>query len=206
MNAHNVTLLMFDGGANVNLSTSVMNRCAKMLPWGAVKLFLHQRPTVTPECEWHLMPRLDWPRGNACWYLSMMPFLFDTSHALVIQRDGYVIHPEKWQDDWLQWDYIGAPWPEYLIKAGSYEYRTGSGGFQLRSKRLSVATSELYREHPCRLPVDAYECQYLRPHLEQRGLQFAPIGEAIRFAYENPIKEFPNWTVEDSFGFHGAMR
>ena len=35
----------------------------------------------------------------------------DTSHCLLVQPDGFVLFPEKWQNSWLDYDYIGAPWP-----------------------------------------------------------------------------------------------
>ena len=34
-----------------------------------------------------------------------------TSHCLLIQSDGFVLFPDKWDDSWLDYDYIGAPWP-----------------------------------------------------------------------------------------------
>src|SRR3990167_11294478 len=43
-----------------------------------------------------------------------------TSHALLIHADGYVINPDLWNPDWLQYDYIGAPWP---LPRDDYSYR-----------------------------------------------------------------------------------
>ena len=34
----------------------------------------------------------------------------DTSHCLLVQPDGFVLFPDKWDDSWMQYDYIGAPW------------------------------------------------------------------------------------------------
>ena len=34
-----------------------------------------------------------------------------TTHCLLVQNDGYVVNPDRWQDDWMQYDYIGALWP-----------------------------------------------------------------------------------------------
>lgn len=31
-----------------------------------------------------------------------------TSHCMIIQWDGFVIHPESWSDAFLDYDYIGA--------------------------------------------------------------------------------------------------
>jgi hypothetical protein len=36
----------------------------------------------------------------------------DTDYCLLVQPDGFVINPDKWDDDWYNYDYIGAPWYE----------------------------------------------------------------------------------------------
>ena len=55
----------------------------------------------------------------------------ETSHALVVQWDGYVVNPDAWTDAFLDVDYCGAPWPW-----GDDDRRVGNGGFSLRSRRL----------------------------------------------------------------------
>ena len=32
-----------------------------------------------------------------------------TSHILIVQWDGYIINPEKWDPNFLKYDYVGAP-------------------------------------------------------------------------------------------------
>jgi hypothetical protein len=63
----------------------------------------------------------------------------DTSHCLLVQQDGFVLFPEKWDNDWLNYDYIGAPWPyaedAYIDPFGNH-HRVGNGGFSLRSKKF----------------------------------------------------------------------
>src|SRR6218665_313278 len=50
-----------------------------------------------------------------------------TSHVLVMQWDGFVSEPDHWSAEFLQWDYVGAPW-YHGGSAGS----VGNGGFSLR--------------------------------------------------------------------------
>jgi len=61
---------------------------------------------------------------------------FRTSHLLVIQWDGYVINGKAWQEAFLEYDYIGAPWGFHTD-----QHRVGNGGFSLRSRRLFDAAS-----------------------------------------------------------------
>lgn len=114
-----------------------------------------------------------------------------TSHALVVQWDGFVSEPARWSDDFLQWDYIGAPW-YHGDSAGS----VGNGGFSLRSRKLLLALAEI--DHPdTREPEDMAICVTLRPRLEaMHDIRFAPLEVAQRFACEYGA-------FRPAFGFHG---
>ncbi len=51
-----------------------------------------------------------------------------TPHALVFQWDGFVVNPGKWWDGFLEYDYIGAPWPGAYARNSR---RVGNSGFSL---------------------------------------------------------------------------
>lgn len=115
---------------------------------------------------------------------------FDTQFVLVIQHDGYVLDGNQWDDRFMDYDYVGAPWLE------SDGFNVGNGGFSLRSKLLQEKIAGYYvREvHP----EDVQICRTYRPYLENRyGIQYAPIEIAEKFAYE--LRQ-PN---QLTFGFHG---
>ena len=65
-----------------------------------------------------------------------------TEFALLVHYDGFVVHPEMWRDEFLDYDYIGSPWP--LPKPGdTTTYRDIHGNIcrvgnsvGIRSKRL----------------------------------------------------------------------
>ncbi|MDE2080601.1 MAG: hypothetical protein KGI90_04550 [Burkholderiales bacterium] len=115
-----------------------------------------------------------------------------TSHVLVTQWDGFVVDPRAWRDEFLQWDYLGAVWPDQ--PAGR---DVGNGGFSLRSRRLLVAAAAdpaITRMHP----EDEVLCRTHRAHLERaHGIRFAPAPLARQFAFENEAPRGP------CFGFHG---
>ena len=119
-----------------------------------------------------------------------------TSHVLIFQWDGYVKNWRAWSNDWLQYDYIGAPWgfPD--------GHNVGNGGFSLRSRRLMeiVATDPAIKRHH---PEDRRICRDYRPHLEQvHGIRFAPEDVARRFSIEGWGQANRTHTTE--FGFHGV--
>lgn len=119
-----------------------------------------------------------------------VPMFLNTSHALIQQWDSWVIDEQMWSDAWLQYDYIGAPWP-WIQDA----MNVGNGGFSLRSKRL------LQRLHQMDMSPtadeDAVLCRTLRPELEKEGFTWAPRDVAVLFSYEHgrPI-------LHNTFGFH----
>ena len=62
-----------------------------------------------------------------------------TSHMIFQQWDAMVHDEYQWTDEFLDYDYIGAPWPWQ-----SPENAVGNGGFSLRSKRLLDACLDQY--------------------------------------------------------------
>jgi hypothetical protein len=118
---------------------------------------------------------------------------FQTSHCLVIQWDGFIINPQSWDAEFLKYDYIGAPWPSYLLDKGK-DYNVGNGGFSLRSKKLQ----DLLKALPYEVtePEDAYICKFYRKELEENGMVFAPTEVASKFSVESG-------KIQDQFGQHG---
>lgn len=126
-----------------------------------------------------------------------------TDYALIVQYDGYVLRPDQWQEEFLQYDYIGAPWlPGKYFTLEGREVRVGNGGFSLRSKKLLEAPSVL------NLPFsdngsgyfneDGILCIHQRKALEDYGIKYAPVNVAARFSTEKRCKE----SYRKTFGFH----
>jgi hypothetical protein len=117
----------------------------------------------------------------------------ETTWALFIQYDGFPTQPEFWTDEFLQYDYIGAPWLKNDV------WTVGNGGFSLRSKRLLELTV------PCPQiddgDVGMLEDQVIslssRAYLESQGIKYAPVELARQFSVTEPFGHHP------SFGFHG---
>ena len=118
-----------------------------------------------------------------------------TDFALTVHWDGFAINPHLWTDEFLNYDYIGAPWPRWITK----DNRVGNGGFSLRSRRWIERAAEL---EPVGSAEDVYQCRTRIDHFLEKGLKVAPLELALRFAIENPIEEFPDWDASKSFGFH----
>lgn len=129
------------------------------------------------------------------WLTKTQTQPYDHTHILVFQWDGYLANPNNWTDEFLEYDYIGAPW--YWEK----ERQVGNGGFSLRSIKLLNALSELHRIIPFNFsnPEDVTICRDYRELLETKyDIKFAPIEVAKRFSFETGVADV------DPFGFHGV--
>lgn len=138
------------------------------------------------------------PIGSGAAYsdfvLRRLPEWVQTSHVLVVQWDGFVLDPARWEPAFLDTDYLGAPWAK--APAGR---EVGNGGFSLRSRRLLLALQEPAVAARLHHPEDICIGQTLRPWLEtERRLVFGSRALAGRFAFENEAPAQP------TFGFHGA--
>lgn len=108
-----------------------------------------------------------------------------SEYAMSVHEDGFVLDPGLWTPEFLQYDYIGAPWPDGVV---------GNGGFNIESKRMLESKRTLPVNGD---PSDVFVCRTHRAELERQGLQFAPRSLAARFSTEQTDNDQP------SFGFHG---
>ncbi len=118
----------------------------------------------------------------------------DTDYALIIQYDGFILNPNAWDDSFLKYDYIGAPW--YHFK----NLRVGNGGFSLRSKKLLELAAKVGKLGSSYHPEDVWYSETLRPIAEKHGMSWATEETAQRFSKEGDIRGVV-WN--DEFGFHG---
>jgi hypothetical protein len=128
------------------------------------------------------------------WY--EVPQHVKTSHMLVMQWDSGIIHVDSWDDNFLRYDYIGAPWGWHGDR-----YEVGNGGFSLRSRRLMDYIAEHRDEFPHGHPEDDVLCRRYRPELERSGFRWAPIDVALRFSFERA--GFSG--LGSHFGYHGIF-
>lgn len=129
-----------------------------------------------------------------------------TDYALLIHADGYVINPQLWTNDWLSYDYIGAPWP---LPSDNYSYRTPEGelirvgnSVSLRSKKILEGPSKLslgWKAFYNNTNEDGFLCVHNRKALEAEECRFAPLEVAKSFSKEHEIEE--NKGLE-TFAFH----
>jgi hypothetical protein len=142
-----------------------------------------------------------------------LPRYIETEYALIIHADGFVVNPASWSDDFLKYDYIGAPWP---IVANNYSFRNIDGviqrvgnGLSLRSKRLLDLPIKLnlpWQPHFGSFNEDIWICCKNSHIYKSYGMEFAPLEVAKYFSHETMIPEvmgikpfvFHKWAGQNS--------
>jgi hypothetical protein len=143
--------------------------------------------------------------------LSQLPSYIETTHYLIVQTDGFILNPNAWDNEWLSYHYIGAPWKHHPLHyfpphaPVGPNTSVGNGGFCLRSTLLGKAVQNIF----CRMskqndfrtehwyPEDCFISRDIRPILESKGFRFASEDIAAKFSCENKV-------YTDQFGFHGS--
>ena len=134
---------------------------------------------------------------------------FKTSHCLIVQADGFVVNAHLWKDEFLNFDYIGGPWPDKIqvnpdVLLDLKKNPVGNGGFSLRSRKLAQTTSKI-KFNKLNFPMKAEDvviCYYLYQQMIDSGIRFAPPKLAAQFSLEN-VENLYNQNKNNVFGFHG---
>ncbi|SDZ92540.1 hypothetical protein SAMN02745687_01110 [Lachnospiraceae bacterium NK3A20] len=135
-----------------------------------------------------------------------------TDYAMIVHADGFIVHPELWRDEFLDYDYIGAPWP--LPKEGdttTYRDRHGNicrvgNSVGIRSKKLmdfprenNIPWTGEYAFGRMWFHEDGFLCCKIRDEIEAAGMRIAPLELARYFSHEHMIPEIEGITP---FAFH----
>jgi len=117
----------------------------------------------------------------------------NTNHCLITQHDGWIVNPDKWDDAFLNYDYIGAPWPSGKVGNGGFSLRTKSflEYFDKHNKPYVPNDDNLYLE-------DSIITTIYYNDLINDGIRFAPEHLANNFSREVYYKN----SVQKPFGFH----
>jgi len=188
----NVTLILLTN-RDFEGAKKAINKSCEQINFGAVKIIWDEK------CD-----SID--KWNEKMIKELPSYVF-TSHAMIIHQDGYIINPELWNPEWLELDYIGAPWP---LPQDNYSYLDEEGQLQrvgnsvsLRSKKLmDLAATRRVLHRYGNNNEDGHICCWNRKWLEKQGCKFATLEQAIHFSKEHEIEENRNIKT---FAFHSIL-
>ena len=190
----NITIICIDG-VDPNQGLKALKYSMKDIDFAKSIIMSHIKPdNITEGIIFEQIEQLTHDSYSP-FVLSKLSSYVDTEYCLLINDDGFIINSDLWDDQFLDYDYIGAPWKDY----GQLN-RVGNGGFSLRSKKLidlCTNINALPGEHE-----DGAICLRNKYALEQHGCKFAPVEVAMKFSLESRIPEC-DFDLNKSFGFHG---
>lgn len=203
LNLKNVTLY---GADTVDLQRQLkaFAICESYADFGAKKILTHSEENYTTNTGIEVINTnlINSLRDYNQFNLKHLNDHIETEFVMVAEYDGFILNPDAWMDEFLAYDYIGAP----LLVDGVQ--LVGNGGFSIRSKKFLelVQSDESIQlgdksDHKYAENEDWVCCAVRREYLEGKGIRFAPAELGHKFSLENN-REYGNvWNGQ--FGFHG---
>lgn len=215
LNLDNVTLVAIDGVGKDSRHLKALKYSSKNIKFGKVKFISPTNWGNELFYEYTKIPNFSYSDYNKFCVTELWKYI-ETEYLIIIQDDGFILNPEKWNDVYYQYDYIGAPWnKQHLwfntqrwplihekLKQSNNTFNIGNGGFCFRSKKLLKSSSELFENEHIGIPEDVLICIGFRQKLENLGLKFAPYNVAKLFSCETIFGENEILSSNNSFGFH----
>lgn len=139
-----------------------------------------------------------------------------SNHVLIVQHDSFITNPKLWNDNFLSYDYIGAPFNACLTNlikkqiAIEHKNRVGNGGFSLRSKKFIKFSNLIYDLPRFRNEEDLiFTYQYFEL-AEKLNVRFAPYELALQFSFEfdendKTVVVNDTYNMIEHFGFHHVI-
>jgi len=189
-----VTLLGIAGG-NADPVIKIMDETISIVdPYFNFKksVIITDKDINTKNHQIKKVAKLDYAAFNLFCILDLWRYV-ETPHFLIIQPDGFIINPQLWDDNWLNYDFIGAP-----LNDPKMNLAIGNGGFSLRTKSLAkfISQKNQFVKVPLIFNEDGYYSNLLN---NETHLKYPTVIEALHFSQE--------WVVDKNiipFGIHGA--
>ena len=195
----NVTLFQLNC-LDPEIGVRALKYSSRHIKFARTVLMSHERPSNMPsDIDFYQIEKLDHTGTSRIHFGKNSPIYncIDTDYYLSIHTDGYVINPHNWTDEFLNYDYIGAPWPRKAPWA--QVNRVGNGGFRLESNKLLELCSLIDWNGQ---NDDVLISNTLKYYFEKNGCKFAPVELAAKFSLELPIEDV-EYNLDDCFGYHG---
>jgi hypothetical protein len=203
----NVTLVAMTS-VKIPQTIKALQYSSRGIKFGAIKIISDIKPDNIPDDIIHeyteKMSNID------DWNYSIIYKLgkhIETEFAILIHDDGFIINPKSWRPEFLEYDYIGAPWP---LPMDNFSYRDINGeiirvgnSVSLRSKKLIDLPAKLnleWKPFHGYYSEDGFICVNYRHIYKEHGMKFADINVAKYFSHETQLPE--TFGIEP-FAFHG---
>lgn len=217
INGKTITLAIV-GTTNHSLMSFAVNKTVENVNIDKIKVFSDKIIDCNSDYEFISLPNSFNLYDYSNFLLKELNNYIDTDFVCVIQYDGFATNKNAWDDNFLNYDYVGSytsvyhpPLLKFLQDTRNQHfikqkwYNIG-GGFSLRSKKLLEALADPYiRSSVYNFAVKAmYNCEDIfiailyKSFLEEKyNIQFAPADPCLDFSSEIV------YGYTQCLGFHG---
>ena len=169
---------------------------SKQIDFAEMILVANELPEKTPKNIKFVETKNKTHEDSSLFAFNDLHKLITTDYCLLIHDDGFVINPHLWTDEFLKYDYIGAPWKNHQWCERN---RVGNGGFVLKSNKFIQLTKHI----PSTGHHDDWQLtNYYYDYFVANGCKYAPLEVAMKFSLESKIPEC-EYNLNNCFGFHG---
>lgn len=203
-----VTLIAMTS-VNVKATVKAMQYSMRGIDFGEAVLVTHRKPFMLPkEIRYRHTSKLTHIDDFNYKTVYELGEYVNTKFALLVHADGFVVNPDSFRDEFLDYDYIGSPWP---MPTNDLMYRDIHGNLcrvgnsvSIRSKRLmdfpKKSNMPWTPEDGC-FNEDGFICCRMRHLFEAEGMTYAPLEVAVYFGHEHMIPELKGRNIRP-FVFH----
>jgi len=206
LNLNNITLVALTS-VRLEQTIKALQHSSLKINFGDIKLLSDIKPDNLPDNITHeYVPKCNNIDEWNYHIIYTLPKHIETDYIILIHDNGFIVNPEVWTDEFLKYDYIGAPWP---LPEDNISYRDINGeiirqgnSVSLRSKKLLDIPNKLnlkWRPFHGFTNEDGFICVNYRHEYINEGCVFAPLETAVLFSKETEIPE--NKSVK-TFAFH----
>jgi hypothetical protein len=206
LDLNNITLVALTS-VRLEQTIKALQHSSLKINFGDIKLLSDIKPDNLPDNITHeYVPKCNNIDEWNYHIIYTLPKYIETDYIILIHDNGFIVNPEVWTDEFLKYDYIGAPWP---LPKDDFSYRDINGevirqgnSVSLRSKKLLDVANKLDLEWKAFhgfTNEDGFICVNYRHEYINEGCVFAPIDISCLFSKET---ELPENRGINTFAFH----
>lgn len=192
----NVTLAAMTS-VNIRQTVKALKYSMRDIDFGEVILVSHKKPWYLPaDINYKYIDKIDSiDKFNYAMIYEMYKYI-DTEFMLLVHADGFVVNPDMWRDEFLEYDYIGSPW---TLPKDDFSYRDINGNICRVGNSVSIRSKRIL-EFPQKAGLpweadhgyyneDGFLCCKNKHIIEANGMKIAPFELAKYFGHERMMPE-----------------
>ena len=190
---NNITLVAMTS-VNIPDTISALLYSSKDIDFYSIKIITHEPPeNLCEKIEYNYIDRIDnINQWNYNIFYNLYKYI-ESEYAILIHDDGFIVNHSSWQDDFLKYDYIGAPWDHsHFLDKQNNKIRVGNS-VSLRSKKIMELPSKLnipWAPYDGNFNEDTQICVWNRDILLDNGVIYADYDVAKYFSHEQYFDDY----------------